>query len=546
MRFFTKNDLSFSHFPTWMLVIGYPLFWLEMYFHRSNHGVTTPLAWLLFAGLFLYLLGLKIKKKSGLQFTLASLKQLRGSERIFVWAGTGLCLIILLVSAYASYFPPHLMQESDVLSYHYTLPRQNLIANSFSHLPWSVFDVFLYPVQFALSPFWFSTSLPNKVPQFLFLIGILLIAVRLTDHFSQQNILKSIVAVFAVLGSHHVGIQSGTAMLDLVLAYLFLAALDSFLRGNLFLASIESTFYFWSKAFIPLQTLALVLAIAGCVWALKHFRFKFFLSFAKENETWTQSFKERFKKVIPGFLILSLLVGAPFWVKSMAVSGTPLYPFFVRQTPPPFWKERAPEEWGRFLAATDMLLSMQNAYGLERTPVNFFKHLWLVAVPEKGVNNRFDYPLGLIYLLCAGPFFWLFFKGLFKKELALIPLFVLLFWLSWWFGSQQTRFLYVPLLLMYFLVFAEVKISRVLMFAILCSLALTCLSVIRANKMDWGQDRLAVLRAPDRDMMEKNQVYLTAERKDVVAVEHNDVGYAQFPVFIAVENLPYVIKVQGR
>lgn len=542
MRSFAKNELSISHLPTLMLMIGYPVFWLEMFFHRNNQGVTSAVAWILFLGLACYVVWAKFKREIDVKFSIASFQALSVGEKFFIGSGVVLAGVMLLAAAYASLLPPHLMQEADVLSYHYTLPRQNLIANSFAHFPWSVFDVFPYPVQFALAPYWFATVLPNKVPQFFFLLGILGMAFRLTGYFSQNHFLKSLVAVLGVLAAHHVGIQSGTAMLDLVIAYLFFAAIDSFLRGQVVLAALEMAFYVWSKSFLPIQTIALILAV-GATWGVaRHFKFKISLAFHLEELR--RDFKDRAKKFLGVFLAVSLLIGGPFWFKSLVVTGTPLYPFFVPTKPPTYWQNQDPSEWNRFLAATQMLMGLQNAYGLERTPVNFVKHFWLVAVPEKGVNNRFDYPLGLIYLLCVGPLVWLFLKSLIARHLSLIPLFIILFWLSWWFGSQQTRFLYVPVLLMTFVVFAEVKVTRILLFAVFCALFLNVLSVVRAHKMDWGQSPTAVLHVHDREMLKANKEYLAAGRQDTMKVDHLNVGYAQFPVFITVENLPYVIKVQ--
>src|SRR5882672_6699659 len=83
-----------------------------------------------------------------------------------------LALAILVTSFLAALLPPHLMQEVDALNYHYSLPRQHLIRGSFAHLRWSTADLWPLPLQFALSPYWFMTELPNKVPQFFFLAGL--------------------------------------------------------------------------------------------------------------------------------------------------------------------------------------------------------------------------------------------------------------------------------------------------------------------------------------------------------------------------------------
>ena len=36
-----------------------------------------------------------------------------------------------------------------------------------------------------------------------------------------------------------------------------------------------------------------------------------------------------------------------------------------------------------------------------------FNHLWLIAVPEEELNNKYDYPVGLVYLIASGLFFFL-------------------------------------------------------------------------------------------------------------------------------------------
>ena len=92
--------------------------------------------------------------------------------RGFVILAGLLSVLILVVGLYASLLPPHLMQESDALNYHYTIVRQHLILQSFKHIAWSHTDLFLLPINFALAPFWFESVLPNKLPQFLFFLGL--------------------------------------------------------------------------------------------------------------------------------------------------------------------------------------------------------------------------------------------------------------------------------------------------------------------------------------------------------------------------------------
>lgn len=543
-----RAEALLCHLPTWMLIIGYPVYWLELSFHKGNYGVTTPAAWVLFLGLCIYAVWLKVRDGSALKGFFAAVRPLTPFEKFLIWTGIVLAGLFLFVTAYASYFPPHLIQEDDALNYHYAFPRQHLIRNAFKYIPWGTYDVMPFPVQFGLAPYWFASELPNKWPQFIFLLGLLLVSARLAGHFYPKSFAGSALVVFGILGAHHVGIQSGTAMLDLVIAYLLLAALDSFLRGNVVLAAVEFTFHFWSKAFIPIQITVIAVAMVLVVWGLRKFGSQWTLGFSPDREAWQEVVKKQSIKFFAAFLGLSIIIGGPFVLRSLYCTGSPLCPFFLHdeRDVPPFWKDRDPAEWHNFRVAKEMDLSMRDAYGLPKTLFNFVKHLWLAAVPEKDVNNRFDYPIGLVYLLCLGPFLWLWLRSLMEKRIALIPLFIILFWASWWFGSQQTRFLYVPLLLIYILVLSKFSKSWVLLSAVILALAFNCLSVVRAHKADWGKPRIEVVRPDDAAMVELSRSYVTAGRRDKVTLETSEITFARFPAFVAKEQFPFIIKVERR
>src|SRR3989338_7693020 len=190
----------------------------------------------------------------------------------------GVAFLILLCSLYAASLPPHLIQESDALNSPYTLPRQHLILNSFQHIAWSSADLFLLPLQFALSPYWFVTALPNKLPQFIFLIGVIMIVGNLMRHLGINRFSIMVLVIFVVIGSHNVGIQMGTAMLDLVICYLFFSFFYIFLNLNMFLAAIEFSFFLWSKSFVPFQTILIMSAM--------FLLFKIFRIFDFKNVTW--------------------------------------------------------------------------------------------------------------------------------------------------------------------------------------------------------------------------------------------------------------------
>jgi hypothetical protein len=188
-----------------------------------------------------------------------------------------------------------------------------------------------------------------------------------------------------------------------------------------------------------------------------------------------------------------------------------------------------------------------------------------VAVPEKGVNNSFDYPLGLSYLLFVGPFFYMLAQNVKKGELPIMPVFAVVYWLSWWLGSQQSRFLFVPLALIFVTVSsawgrlvkrrvaarssgtarsARGAPSKVLMGVLLASVLLNGLSIFRAHRRDFGLSPVMVLRDQDRLLLEMNKSYRSSGKKDAVYVDFHDVAFAQFPVMVTSEKAPYVLALQ--
>lgn len=542
---FFKKGISVAHLPTLMLVIGYPVYWLELYVFDSRNGSTSPLATVLFlliAGAIFY------SQRLSWGHEVKELKSAGkdGWEKIFIISAALLTVGLLSVALYASLLPPHLMQEYDALNYHYAIPRQHLILDSFKHIAWSSADLFPLPIQFALAPFWFVTELPNKFPQFLFFIGLLLVSADLIKRLNGRPLSALLVAA-AILGTHSIGIQMGMAILDLIICYLFLAAIDSFLKGAIGMAAIEFTFFFWSKSFVPPQILCIV-SVMGCLYAVFH-------KFGFNVLTW--DFKESIGKIEREqlfvqvqkfgrlFLILSVFIGAPFVVKSFYYSGTPLYPLAAGKLPPlDLQIDQNSPAWRSLLNAAQDHMGARNAYGEGRSPLAFIKHFWLIAVPDKGVNNAFDYPLGLPYVLLIGPFFWLLMESFRGKEFPLMPWFVVVYWILWWFGSQQSRFLYIPLCLSYIAVLSAQKdFSKVLLAVLVLAMGLNFLSVLRANKADFGLGREEVLRKNDLQIVAKNKKYVQEGDRILVPWENQEVAFAQFPVIVVPERLPYVLAV---
>jgi len=449
---FEKNRVTAAHLPTVMILIGYLVFWLELFCFDTQRGITSALATTVF-GLYLivFLMRNYQSHADNLRELFDKFVSLNAINKCLVTVSFLIILFIIGVTLKVALLAPHLLQEYDSINYHMTIPRQHLILGSFSHIPWSTADLFPLPLDFALAPYWFLTSLPNKIPQFIIALGLVGVCVQLVKWLTNDSYMAQWLTVMCVLGSHIVGIQLGTAMLDLMIAYLFFACLDSYLRGNIFLAAVEFTFFFWSKAFVPPQTLCLVILIYLLALALKkwmNFKLQFGLVEDSQGEKEYSNTKNTSRFLIL-IVLFSVVVGGPFVAKSLYYSGSPLYPFGFGLLEAKIQKDES--HWASLTGATNEHMRTRNYYGHGRDVVSFVKHFWLIAVPEKGVNNAFDYPLGLPFLLMVGPFLFLYGQRIVKKRFSICGTYLVLNWLSWWFGSQQSRFLYIPLILMFIL-----------------------------------------------------------------------------------------------
>lgn len=542
---YKKNSISVAHLPTLGLLVGYLVYWWELYFFCSKAGVASIFASSLFTALSIITI---IKKRRVFFLFLSQLKTEWVLQGRFVKAcvivGFFVVLGISAIALYAALLPPHLSQEFDALNYHLTVPRQHLILESFKHLEWSSADLFPLPINFALAPYWFVTELPNKVPQFLFLLGLVSVAASLVKRLSDNNFISICFVVFAIFGSHFTGIQMGTAMLDIVICYLFFAALDSFLRGNVFMSALEFTFFFWAKSFMPFQFIFIFFVLVILFFLFKKIGFKN-IGWGFKNSIKLeaiQKYKKNFKKVIIIFCLLSVVIAGPFLVKATYYSGTPLFPFF-----PGFFEaneniDKNSKEWESLIASSSSHLRAKNSYGYGRSLKDFVKHFWLLAVPDKGVNNRYDYPVGLVYLIFLGPFLYLLYCSLAKKQIPILPLFIVVYWLTWWFGSQQSRFLYIPILLMFTVVLAQGKFqSNVFMVAIIFSLIITSISIFRAHKKDFGLSKKEILRPKDREIVKMNEKYLKANNRQPVYLDYYDTAFVRFPVKVIKEKLPWAL-----
>lgn len=510
-----------THLPTLLLLIGYPVYWLELYAWSHPTGHTSWLATVLFVAVMALVVG---KYRCG-QACLPDLP-----KWLLAATGFGAAVILLIVTA-ASFLPPHFSQEFDAINYHVTLPRQHLILGSFAHLPWSTADLYLSPLDYALAPFWLATALPNKWPQLFFVFGVLGMAYRLARK-AGATVEGGWLCLVAVLGCHAFVIQAGTAMLDIAICYCFLAAWDSYLEGRVALSAVELAFCFWAKSFMPLLLVALVglTLLGGWLWR-RRLRAPVLLVGGPGRKSGS------FRTFLSVFGIAGLMIAGPFAARSLAIAATPVYPLFTNSLSVLLpGKKVAPAVIEKAAEAMDS----RDGYGIGRGPFAFLAHIPVIAVPTRSVNNPFDYPLGLTYLLFIGPFLWVVVQAARKRALTVEMLIVVFYWMLWWFGSQQSRFLFIPLVLIFVVISAEwKKPSRVVWLCLLVALAFEALSMVRAHKNDWGKSAWDVLRPQDRALIEQAKAVHPGEK---LLTDRFDAAFA--PVAVDVRDNPSVFVIR--
>lgn len=523
MAFF--QQISLAHLPTWMLIIGYPLCWVYVLCHNASDGHTSLLAWIV----WIMIAAIVAYQQRHMKVCLPGFKQ----YTVF-WVCGGVIGIIVGIAAYAASFPIHLMQESDAMYYHYMLPRQHLILGSFAHIPWSSFDLFPLPIQWALAPFWFATEYPNKWPQFIFFLGLLGVIYSILARHATERPWVIWLVVLSICASHGIGIQLGTAMMDIVLAYLFFACLDSLIKKQWVMASIEAGFLLWSK-----PMLVVGFGVIGIVvW---------FIHMVVKKTSYTTLFMPSLnitvgRQWLIGLMISSCCVGLPFVVKSWHYAATPFFPSMVGLWPGSQFDKASIHGQSIKNAAQSILTYTQDTYGVGRDLVSFLQHFWLIAVADKGVNNQFDYPLGLPLLLFLIPFLVFLYLDFKKKHIYWIDIGIIAMWALWWFSSQQSRFLYIPLLLMFISVSLKLeKPFKPLLIGLCFALCFNGISIARAHYADWGKSHHDVLRAEDQKLVAYHELQQSTPSQQFQQWPESDVAYAQFPVTVVGEKLPHTL-----
>lgn len=369
---------------------------------------------------------------------------------------------LLALTLYSSLRPPFLPQEYDLINYQMGVPRQLLIRKSLGWIDWSVADLWPMAMQWGMAPLSLALGTINKLPQFLFSLGGALCMYRIAGQLLPQQIsrLAQALPCLVFFSAHGVAIQLGTGMMDLPALYLLLLCLTSLLEKRYVIAALSLAVYVSSKAFHPFQIAAVL--TGGLAW----------LAFAGSGGEKGPIFT----RFLPALAIFSVLLLARSASISIEATGTPLFPFGACRL-----GQAAlctPEKREILEQSAAQLLSTRDKYGLGRGPLAFFEHLWRVSVPTRGVNNEYDYPLGLSWILML---VLLAFSGIGGKWRHPLLQLALAFWVLWWLNSHQSRWLY-PVLAFGLLatIPMQLRAQRVLPPLIAISFAFTLLSQYRS------------------------------------------------------------------
>ncbi len=518
-RIASLRCIPLAHWPTVLLVIGYGVFWLELFVIKLPFGHSSYLAWLLSV---VALVMCAVSSRFKFNRPVFSGAWFLGSAALLLMG------VYLAIVIYAASRPVHLIQEYDALNYHLAIPRQHLLVHHFGHLTWSTADLYLLSLDYALAPFSLPAPMPNKWAMFVFAVGLMAMVYQLVKETARdQATVRARWAVIALLGSHVIAIQLGTAMLDLVIAYCFFACWHSLLKRHYGLAAIEGVFLVASKSFMPLQLGILFIIVIGITWFLVN-RMKWH---REDPLPWNGDDRRHFGIA---FIIAFIIIAGPGIVKSMIYAGTPLFPFGVGMFKP--FISSGAQHWESLVNNAIQCLQTKDGYGHGRSIMDFLKHMWLIAVPERGVNNAFDYPVGLVYLLMVVPFGVLIIKSLQQRVVISMIVVISVWWGMWWCGSQQTRFLIIPLIAMIIVVMAKIpRINVVLKALLVLALLIETISLVGAHRGDWGKSDEAIIRPQDLNWMNIDV------NQDSVIVSEPDIAYAPVPVKVKNPTSVFVI-----
>lgn len=489
------------YWPMVLWALGFIEFHLTVFFGPRNGHTLGVSLWIALAVL---LVALWRSRNATLRVAGMLAGEVRRAPALF-WLLCAVQAGMFVLAGYEAHFPPHWPQEGDAINYHMALPRQHLYWGSLQHLPWSAADLWPLALQFGFAPVWVMGASINKWPQLFGALWAFGMILALGRKKAEHNFSGWIPAL-ALFTTHGVMVQLGMAMLDLTNLYLLLAAWHAVIHRRPFWWAAHVALYAATKAFHPAQAGILVLAVLG-----------YYAIF--DRAVLTRNRRQLVSGAALAIVLFCLVMARSVWV-GVERAGTPIFPFFTCIFSGVTNCQRERGEAIRATAAGQF--GTIDGYGLGRGSGAFAAHLWRISVPALGaVNNVYDYPLGLtwvllVVLLAASIPIWIRAK-MPPPELVL----AVVLWVLWWVTSQQSRWLY-PFMAFALLATVQLQLraNRSLLVAIL--LGAGCLSIVsqaRAIGTDLGASAGGI-QAQQELSFPSDPIALSAKNKETLYVTH--------------------------
>lgn len=258
-----------------------------------------------------------------------------------------LIVLLLLLRAFNALAPNI---SWDATSHHYLVPSIWLKSGCVSDIPSIVFSYYPSLIDTGIAgSIALGTDILANLYGWIFglLAALLLISIplRYFDHpvksgtgIYRLNRFSGILAAFIFLILPGVGVQTSGGYVDLPLACFTLLTLDFI-------------FQFWSMPTRPVLILAAI--SAGAVLSTKHLGILLYAGFLIFLFSAILANKEKtdrltaLKKYLPQFVLISILIPAPWYIRSTVLTGNPFYPFGFFGLPTPPHPPFTPSSWIR-------------------------------------------------------------------------------------------------------------------------------------------------------------------------------------------------------
>lgn len=352
------------------------------------------------------------------------------------WAIGAILVLFALVSAVGVYTPPTVALEWDSIAYHLADPKLYVLAHRIYYLPWESHSNFAFTTEM-----WYTVGLLfNSVPLakwFHFSCGacVCLSAYAIASRHLSPKI--GLWTAIILASTPLVFWEAGIAYADLATAYFVTATLCCVLAG------LKSK----SAAWLTVGAILMGLTLSTKATALSALVL-FALGLLVYQWRVLRVDLPRVVGQVAVWCAVALAVGSPWYVRSAALTGNPVYPFYYNIFGGRYWN-----------AANAKAYNQSNAdFGAGRSPDKWLVSPWNLTMglmPNhvismdgrqfRGFNDR-QVVLATISPLLLGA---LFFPAFRRRRAPLIvrglALYALGYWVLWFLTAQHVRYL-LPIL----------------------------------------------------------------------------------------------------